>query len=405
MNYKGKQNMKKILRALLVMLGLIFSWGNTNVSDNTHFSNIVLSSAPVLAEFEYTLSQPEDISSPNYNSGVFIVANSIEYTTNSTPTTACLSINRSNVTIDLNNQILHCTSPGRTVHGIHVKPGVSNVTIKNGVIRGFTGEGIFIDGSSSSKVTNITIENMTLHSNNTGITGTYVDNATISKTNIRTSTGDTETNNNVAGISFTNSESVHISDSTSIRNKNTRSDKYSYGIRITACKETQVTNCTCNNNQAAGNTTGIYITDTTDNGESDTIANCTCNNNVSTAADAHGIHLETCDFVYVEKCTMKSNKASNGTSYGLKLEGADETTIEENTSVRNNVGFWDNEALGTQTNLYIQNTAYHNVDGANKRDYWRTLSNPIDFTEVSVDNLDAAASASNKSNVSVIIEN
>lgn len=402
-NSKREQSMKhSVSKILLFILSVMPTFGQAGSA--VHGTGVTLSTAAITDEYQYPFADLKEItSSTTTPPGVYLAVISIEYKTSDTAAAAII-VNRDNVTIDLNNQILWCNSGvTSTVHGIQVKAGVKNITIKNGTITGFTGEGISIEGTSGNEVLNITLENVTLSANRNGIVGTYVHNATLTNLNIH----DSISTNDTHGISFSNSQSVSVSDTISVRNVTTTSLKKSTGICFNACRASTATNCTCNNNQGHSDATGIYILDNPADGYSNEIINCVCNNNVSSNGDAMGIHLETCDLVHVKNCEVNNNNAllAGKNSYGLRLESASSITTEGNTAIRNNVGFWDDEDLGTQTNLFIQNTAYLNVDkSSNIRDYYRTASSPIGYTQASVDALDDIASASKKSNISVIIE-
>jgi len=393
---------------LFLFIGLI-PICNLTASSALYSTGIGLSTVSITEEYQFPFATPQNITATATTPpGVYLATQSIEYGTSDTAS-AALIVDRNNITIDLNNQIIWCNSTTASIHGIHIKAGVEHVTIKNGTIVGFTGEGIFIEGTdaSTNKVSNIRIENIKLISNSNGIIANYVHNATLVNVEVHDSTS----SSNVHGIHFSDSDSVSIKDSSSIRNTTSSNSKYVNGMRFTRCKVSNMTNCNCNNNQAtgsgAGDATGIYITDTTDDNTSNTITDCHCNGNVSTSGDAHGIHLQTCDLVHIKNCTMTSNRAITAakSSYGLRLQDADNTTCEGNTIIRNNFGIWDNESLGTQTNLFIKNTAYFNVDkSSNIRDYYRTVSTPINYTQSSVDQLESLSAASNESNISVVID-
>ena len=399
--------MKKTLNSILLFTLLLlptFSSALTSAGSATHGTGVALSIAAITEEYQYSFADIKEIlDSTTTPPGVYLAVQSIEYETNDTAAAAII-IDRDNVTVDLNNQILFCNSGvTSTVHGIQVKDGIKNIKIKDGTITGFTGDGISIEGTSSSTILNVTLENVTLSANRNGVVGTYVHNATLKDLNVHDSTS----TNNTHGISFSNSQSVSIADSVSVRNITTTSGKTSSGICLSACRASTVINCACNNNQGNSDARGIYILDAPADGYSNEIISCECNNNVSSNGDALGIHLETCDLVHVKDCRMNYNTAllAGKSSYGLRLESASSITSEGNTAIRNNFGFYDDEALGAHTNLFLQNTAYLNVDkSSNVRDYYRTLSSPINEVQVSSENLDSAASASNKSNVSVIIE-
>ncbi|MFT6765188.1 MAG: hypothetical protein ACJAZS_000055 [Alteromonas naphthalenivorans] len=407
MIYKEEQRMKKIQHILLALTILIPTLSNAQSAPGAtlYGPGVGLSIAAITEEYQYPFATLQNLT-PTAQSGVHLAVISIEYKTSDTAA-AAICIDKDNITIDLNNQILWCNSAVTgTPYGIYIKAGVKNVTIKDGTIMGFKNYGIYVEGTLGNEVTNLKIENVNVVSNtNGGVIGTYVHHADLYNLNVRNTTATTH----VHGIYFGNSESVSIKDSSALRNITTITNATSYGINLTSCTASSLTNCICNNNKGYLDAVGIYITEAGDDTFSNTITNCTCNNNISSNADGMGIHLYQCDLVHVKDCTMTSNKADLAAkdSYGLRLESANKTTVEGNTAIRNEFGFHDDEALGSQTNLYIQNTAYLNFDKTTpftKQNYVRTVSTPIDETEASADQLASLASASNKSNISVVIE-
>lgn len=426
--------MNKFFRKSLFLIGISLLAHTLNASTNpgtaTHASSTTVGSSQITEEYQYIIAASgQDITT----SGVYLFSESIEYTTDSTgPAAICISVD--NVTIDLNGQMLLCEDGvGATVHGICIDPGVKNVTIKDGTIVGFPGNAIDMEGTAALPIFNVKMENMRMVTNEGGVFGEYVRNAVIEEVNIH----DTQKTDNVYGFYFSNSDSVYINKCISNRAKTVTTSKQAYGVYFNHCIASTVEDTMCSNNQGQNGVTGIYFTDAITSGidtsitvgednyqtfiESNYIINCTCNNNISLLGDAHGIHLDQADLVYVDGCTMRNNRAGlqNSTpikqSYGLRLQNAQNITAVGNLATRNNFGFWDDQPLFEQSNLFIRNTAYWNVsklpggptdgsEGTTKGDFIRTVSTPIDFIEASVDHLQDMFAASSDSNRSVVIK-
>jgi hypothetical protein len=72
-----------------------------------------------------------------------------------------ITVNTGNVTIDLNGFQL-IGSGGATAHGVRIATGVTAVTIRDGIVRGFSGDGI---SAESSNCTEMRVESVTATSN------------------------------------------------------------------------------------------------------------------------------------------------------------------------------------------------------------------------------------------------
>lgn len=97
----------------------------------------------------------------------------------------CITINTSNVTIDLNGHTLYGagTTVGSFVTGIYTGLGRDNITITNGIVRDFHGHGIYLQGR------NIRVCNVKAVRNK--YYGIYVGNNATIKDNIAEGNGDT----------------------------------------------------------------------------------------------------------------------------------------------------------------------------------------------------------------------
>jgi hypothetical protein len=410
--------MNKFIIKSLFLTGICLLTHTINASSAstaTHSSTVGIGSSQITEEYQYIIAASgQDLTT----SGVYLFSETIEYTTASSgPAAICISTD--NVTIDLNGQMLLCEEGvGATVHGIQIKAGLKNITIKDGTIVCFPGNAVDMPGTSVEPIKNVKFENMRIISNQGGIVGEFIYNAKIDDVNVH----DTAKDDHVYGFYFKNSDSVHINNSIANRGVTSTINKKTYGVYYEHCVASSVEDTICNNNKGYLESTGIYLTDNTDTHiDSNYITRCTCNNNIASNGDAHGVYLDQADLVYVDECVFRNNRAYPLAtvafrSYGLRLKNAQNITTTGNLATRNNYGFWDDQPLFEQSNLFINNTALWNVakedgnefdgsEGTKKGDFIRTVSTPIDFTEASVDHLqDMLAIAPGYSNKSIVIK-
>lgn len=297
---------KAFFLALLLPLNTL---GNTLYS-----SSVLLQSSGIDSEYEYVLSTANQTITTE---GVYIFNKSHTYTTSSTGDAAFI-VNGSNITIDLNGGILFCASGvTATVHGIKIAAGSTNITIKNGTISGFPGNGIYCPGTSSSPIKNLILKNVRIVSNKNGIVGTYVYNATFEEVHTNDNTQAAST----YGMSFTNSESIILRNCESNRNRAT-SVNQAFGIYFDTCKNIESTNV------ISGNLTG----------------DGTQSFNLTSVTGAH-----------FKNCKALSNTATDSTSTnvcaGFFLTASQGATFQDcisssHTAPREAMGFYLNSSKG-----------------------------------------------------------
>lgn len=265
-------------------------------------------------------------SSGSYSLGTNLVGANI--TADNPPTTACILISTSDVTVN-------CT-------------GYS-------IINNVTGDttGILMDGSTGSKLTNVTIENCQVSNYTSGVYTYYTNNSIILNNTARNNTNgfviyygtdnssfmrDTAYGNTVDGFSITDdtgSNNVFIND--------TAYSNYNDGFELRVGKENILINGTAYNNSADGFSINIA---------SDHIA---IEN--STAYSNNGSGFAIYSELGVNNLTV--NTAYNN-SIGFTISSSDLNNLSSNTAYNNSLGFY--LSIGTDSTL-TGNTARNNTWG------------------------------------------
>jgi hypothetical protein len=98
----------------------------------------ILAKSLALKAVELTIDQP----------GVYVLGNSL--TINPIAADTAIVITTSNVTLDLNTNVVSQIGAVASVNGISLSSSVSNVVIKNGILRGFTGPHIVLNGLNNA---------------------------------------------------------------------------------------------------------------------------------------------------------------------------------------------------------------------------------------------------------------
>lgn len=311
-----------------------------------------------------------------------------------TGTSFQLLVTQSNIVIDLNGQILSYGGPSSQIVGcIVINPGVTNVTIKNGTIAGFTGPAITVNGSSTSPVSHIALDTIKIISCNPGIFLSYTDHAFISNCTIAGSYSNISA---ARGIFATNCSGI-TAQYCSIKN-NISSNGPSCGYFFDTCKTIFLEHCTVSGNQGQVNAMGIHFKNVT---RASYIQNCSAFSNTAITGDCCGILLEDSQNCYIQNSTTQNNTTTDpcGYSYGILLHDSANNFVKNNAVDGNNYGIYDDEAAGLQTNIYTQNIAYQNSIA----DYLRPYSSPFNFIQIQQDYLQKMLLTGTLDNLSIRI--
>ncbi|MBT3455891.1 right-handed parallel beta-helix repeat-containing protein [bacterium] len=287
--------------------------------------------------------------------GTYLLETSISYTDPGDGSNSAIKICSSNVILDLNGQHITfsssaCTDPDSAMCGIIIEEGCHDITIKNATISGFPGYGIKVNGSSTSNLNNITLENITVNNCSSGIKASYTNNGTIKS--CTTNNNSNSCDFSAYGIHLENCTSTKIEECTSNQNS---SEKKVYGIYVNNGEEIFIDKCTCKSNSAKKNSYGINLKNTS----TSHVLGCTIANNLSTKKNSYGIKVSSSEFCTLKENTIHRNKTNGtGESYGLYLNSSQRLTVEGNTVEHNVFGFFDNET--ESSSLFIKNIAYCN---------------------------------------------
>lgn len=328
---------------VLYILSIIPSSNNavTNATYANYGTGVSLSNASIIAEYDQPIATPIQIGSSTTEApGTYLFTKMIEYSvansTASATADAAIIIDSDNVTIDLNGHVLVCNSGVTTAaHGILVKDGIKNITIKNGTISGFKGDGINVAGTSNSIVTGLTIENMKFINNRNGIAATYTNDSKIENCKIVNSNDSLSTSNQTGiGAWFINCSGITCNNIDS----SGHSGNKAYGFKLDTITGGTFENCTSFKNTGASTSSptantpeaaiGFFLKDST----GCNFINCRTADNVSTRY-AYGFYLTGCSGNVLEKCSSLRNRATTenilATSSGFySLSGIGNTWTE-----------------------------------------------------------------------------
>ena len=322
--------------------------------------------------------------------GCYQITASVNYKGNM----SVLTIATSNITIDLNGQTLLYSGPlDKTVHGIIINPGVSNVTIRNGTLMGFPGVGILSPGTLYHPVNHLTLDRVKIISCYQGIVLCTTNNAILINC---ITTGNMNPTGTTQGIKCSSCKGTTMQQCMS--NNNTSPLGSCYGYFLTGCKTTSLSYCSASGNEGAQETAGIYFENMLRN---NCIQNCTCNGNSSTTGESYGILLANSEQAYVQDSATQGNvsTAIDCFSYGIRLKNASRSFIKHNTIDDNDYGIYDDEPLGQHTNIFTQNSACHNTYS----DYLRPHSSPLTFIKIQQEYLQGMLAAGSLDNISIRI--
>lgn len=298
-----------------------------------------------------------------------------------------ITVSGSNITIDLGGHTINQGSGTSGVHGVYCAPHSKNITLKNGIIRGVSGNGILIEAGCS----HITLENIALidcleghllaaGTPGTPITSLLIDgcSCTISTTlipayvmSVTSSAGvlihdvrihDIEsTDSALAGIIATECSGLSIENVT-ITEVATKSFT---GVTILQSPDSSLDNCFIHDCTTTETCIGLFIVG--DQGTS--ISHTEIHDLLVTGSDAEAIGF-LCNDTYgssFARCIARSIKAqgSNSIAYGFKMTNCDRmfqknctaSLVETTLSGSDAYGIlWSNVSLSTLLESIIDDT-------------------------------------------------
>lgn len=300
----------------------------------------------------FTISQP----------GFFQLTKNL---TTASSTAYGIVINADNVTLDLNGFTLQGPKSG-SQYGIKINAGRNNITLRNGIVRGWGNHGIYKDSEYGQDLTMSAVICDNVRSMDNLRDGFHFDFRSAMLTNC------SATSNSGSGFSLTGgSQVVHCS---ALNNKVDGFIGY----------QMQIGNCMAAGNGGRGMSVNFSSTVTDcvssgnglfgyDAGNGSLVKNCVADLNTS-----HGIQLAIGSTV--SHCVCRSNGISNGGHGGGIFTQGNGNLIEDNNVSNNYYGILVVSGSG---NLIVRNTAFsnggstsNNYNIASGNSYGPTLTNP-----------------------------
>lgn len=323
--------------------------------------------------------------------GTYQIPSSLAYS----GSVSALTIEQSNTTIDLNGQTIQFTgNSSQTVHGIIINPGISNITIKNGTIAGFSGSGIYAQATPENPINNIILDTVIVTSCTNGIVISGGNTISLNACTVSANTSNAAAPN--YGISLTNCSGVRASNC--ISSYNTNSSDSCYGFFCSSCAKVLFNTCTAHGNSGYGKTVGFYFSSMIYNNY---IKSCLSNGNMAAESNCYGFLIENSTFIFLEDSEAQCNWPcdTDYDSYGIRLSSSSTCFIKHNTVDCNGYGIYDDEPLGFHTNIFTQNIAYNNVI----EDYLRPYSSPLTYVLINQEYLQGILQAGSLDNISIRI--
>jgi len=341
---KGKSKIQLALWALLFMVAIpISAYG---VDGQIKIAQTAGTTFPI------TINEP----------GSYVLTSNLMVTTGN-----AINIDADNVTLDLNGHGIY--GPG-TGYGIYAR-NQFNITIKNGIVRGFRYNGIYLNNDADHQGAGHRIEGIQA-SNNSGY-GIFARYSTVTNCTANnngdygiyaydsTVTNCTANNNGASGICASDSTVTNCT-----ANDNDRDGIYAYDSTVTNCtanyndsdgiyaSRSTVTNCTAYNNGSCG-ITAYYSTATNCtanyNGSDgiyayrSTVTNCTAYNNGDFGTYASKSTVTNCtanyngsDGIYAFHSAVKGCNVRENTGYGISMSSGSHNYIYRNAASGNTAG-------------------------------------------------------------------
>lgn len=231
----------------------------------------------------------------------------------SSQTTSAFVIDADNVTFNLNGNLIIQTNQVPNVDAIVINPNRSNVVIKNGTIKNFSGSGIRVkDGTSSvtiahTAITNCSASGIFLDGNTSG---TGIKNSLIYNCIISSCTG--ASNNPAYGLRIVNGKTITIED-TLIVGCDAASTSSGYGIRIESSNGVECNRCKSVLNGGFKESAGFNLLLSDDCSFKECVATQNVGRDSSSSATTSGFLLDQCNKTLILKSqSIANNSLSSG---------------------------------------------------------------------------------------------
>ncbi|NBP14333.1 right-handed parallel beta-helix repeat-containing protein [bacterium] len=232
---------------------------------------------------------------------------------------AIVVIASNDVILDLHGNTITQSSDATNVDGIFINNNLTNITIKHGIIRKTTGNGVEV----SSGCSNISLEDITvIECNRTGILFNGSAQALIRNSEVKKClvSATSSTTSDAIGLNLTYCTVFTAIDSAFNTSRTTTNTFNAYGVFAQNNSALTFINCTALANQGETIAAGFCA----DNSTSVAFEHCTANQNSATdtaVSESYGFLMNNSTAVTFKNCHAAQNNAIN-TAAGLRIKGS-----------------------------------------------------------------------------------
>ena len=278
----------------------------------------------------HSLWATEVISTP----GLYAFGSDVTYTSN-VSNQPIIDITCDHVTLDLSGHLVNQdpTSSATGLIGILIRPGLSDIIVKNGTVGPLDGTGIVVQ----EDCTEITLEDLTVSDCTEGgisLIGTSekpISDVTV-KSNAVMSCGSNKSTNAI-GLSATYVNALTIEASSFNRQNN--GAQASIGLFLSQCQSAGITSCSCNNNSGLLQGKGVWLDQCTNC----RLNECTIIQNGSTENDTsaigYGLHTTNSTNILCIGSTIAGAFSLGGSAAGIRADECSNIGILNSICVEN----------------------------------------------------------------------
>ncbi|MBT3455892.1 hypothetical protein HN446_02405 [bacterium] len=274
------------------------------------------------------------------SAGAYLLSSDISSHSNATNVVA---ITGSDITLDLGGKSISGNGTSTGI-GINVSSGLSNITIKNGVVRNLNNSGIKIGaGCSHIRIENIAVidcdsDGILINGTSAG-SGTEVNDVVINNVIVTKCNGGEDNTTSVKGLSLNFCTQANVFNSSFDENIGSIDEPTpAYGVFMTSC-----TGCHFENCEAIGNSAlaahGFYI----EHSYANTFQNCSSYQNTGTSGIGSGFYTSAAFATMFNNCEAIGTMATT-TAYGFYLNNSEDSEIVD-CKISRIVGYDDPSTL------------------------------------------------------------
>ena len=374
-----------------LFVSTLFSCSIISSYVNPNSYRVSQASLPATGAFDYLVTQTWF---PNGNEpivlgapGVYVFSNSLKYSGED----QAIKINSSNIALNMCGFFLSYTGSTSNTHGIEVAPGCSDVSVLNGTISSFTGNGIHANGTSSSKIARLKLSDLFLGGNKAGIDALNLNGATLNKCTASDSQGTGSLSTATTGITLAYCSDVTLDGCIT---NGTSGSGGTYGFYVDLSSLIHLRNCVSSANASTYDVCyGVFVARTTNS----QITNTSISGNTSDSTTAAGIQLTEATDVDVESCTINRNITSgtSALSYGIKINGSTGLNVTKNGVSHSYYGIYDDAS-------HVLNVFTKNIVSDCDVSFYRVGGTKIPVAMLTATNLKSGATITEWENIEIV---